>query len=420
MARLPQAANAKQENTAMENILSGRTVVLGISGGIAAYKAAELVRLLGKAGADVHCIMTAAACEFVGPLTLQTLTKNPVAVSLFDLWDEREIGHISLAAKADLFIVAPATANSIGKIAGGIADDMLSTVVMATRAPVLIAPAMNVNMWNNPAVQKNIQTVTERGCRIIEPEHGELACGTEGTGRMADVHVIFERAAALLSPQDYAGLNVLITAGPTREHLDPARFLSNPSSGKMGYALARALQWRGADVTLISGPVALAPPDGVTHVAVINAREMDAAVKKYFTPSQLVIKAAAVADYRPEEQLQKKKKKQKGPLQLDLEPNPDILEGLGTQKAGRILVGFAAETNDILAHAGKKLAAKNLDMIIANDISRTDAGFESDTNQVCILTAGAEPEHLPLMSKTILAHAILDKIKKLLPAPAKH
>ncbi len=400
----------------MENMFSGRNIVLGIAGGIAAYKAAELARLLGKAGANVHCIMTDAAREFIGPLTLQTLTKNPVAVSLFDLWDEHEIGHISLASQADLFIIAPATANSIGKIAGGIADDMLSTVVMATTAPVLIAPAMNVNMWNNPAVQENIRTITNRGCHIIEPECGELACGTEGTGRLANVHMIFERAAALLSPQDYTGLNVLVTAGPTREYLDPARFLSNPSSGKMGYALARALQWRGANVTLVSGPVTLSHPCGVTCITVENAREMAAAVENHYKDAHLVIKAAAVADYRPGEQLQQKKKKQAGPLSLDLERNPDILAGLGEHKEGRVLVGFAAETDDMLAHAQSKLTAKNLDMIIANDISRPEAGFESDTNQVCILTADADPEHLPLMPKALLAHAILDRIKKLLPS----
>jgi phosphopantothenoylcysteine decarboxylase/phosphopantothenate--cysteine ligase len=403
-------------NNTMENMLSGRNVVLGISGGIAAYKAAELVRLLGKAGVDVHCIMTDAAREFIGPLTLQTLTKNPVATSLFDLWDEREIGHISLAARADLFIIAPATANSIGKIAGGIGDDMLSTVVMATTAPVLIAPAMNVNMWNNPAVQENIKLLIKRGCHIIEPECGELACGTEGTGRLADVNIIFERAAALLAPQDYAGLKALVTAGPTREYLDPARFLSNPSSGKMGYALAQALQWRGADVTLVSGPVALPPPSGVTHIAIKSAREMATAVEKHFKRANLIIKAAAVADYRPEEQLRQKKKKHDGPLSLDLKRNPDILAGLGERKAGRVLIGFAAETDNVLEHARSKLAAKNLDMIIANDISRPDAGFESDTNEVCILTANADPEHLPLMPKVLLAHALLDRIRKLLPA----
>jgi phosphopantothenoylcysteine decarboxylase/phosphopantothenate--cysteine ligase len=411
----PLSANP-EERKPMENMFSGRTVVLGIAGGIAAYKAAELVRLLKKTGADVHCIMTDAAREFIGPLTLQTLTKNPVAVSLFDLWDEREIGHISLAERADLFIIAPATANSIGKIAGGIADDMLSTVVMATTAPILIAPAMNVHMWETPAVRENIRTLTARGCHIVEPECGELACGAEGTGRLADVNLIFERAAALLSPQDYRGVNVLITAGPTREYLDPARFLSNPSSGKMGYALARALQWRGAHVTLISGPVELQKPAGVTCVAVENAREMAAAVEKHYKDAHLVIKAAAVADYRPDKQLHQKTKKQNGPLSLALERNPDILAGLGANKSGRILVGFAAETHDLLAHAQSKRTEKNLDMIIANDISRPDTGFESDTNQVCIITAGADPEHLPLMPKTLLAHAILDRIKKLLPA----
>ena len=398
----------------MHNILSGRNVILGVSGGIAAYKAAELARLLVRAGADVHCVMTAAAREFIGPLTLQTLTKNPVAISLFDLWDEREIGHISLAERADLCIIAPATANCIGKIALGIADDMLSTVVMATRAPLLIAPAMNVNMWNNPAVQENIRTLQGRGVHIIDPECGELACGAEGTGRLADNEAIFERAAALLCPQDYSGVKVLLTAGPTREFLDPARFLSNPSSGKMGYCLARALQWRGAEVTLVSGPVALQPPRGVAHIAVASAREMAAAVEQHYEQARLIIKAAAVADYRPREQLPRKQKKQDGPLTVELERNPDILAGLGARKGSRVLVGFAAETDDIITHAKKKLTEKNLDMIIANDINRPDAGFESDTNQVCILTAGSEPEHLPCMSKDLLAHAILDRIQKLL------
>jgi len=398
----------------MHNILSGRNVILGVSGGIAAYKAAELARLLVRAGADVHCVMTAAAREFIGPLTLQTLTKNPVAISLFDLWDEREIGHISLAERADLCIIAPATANCIGKIALGIADDMLSTVVMATRAPLLIAPAMNVNMWNNPAVQENIRTLQGRGVHIIDPECGELACGAEGTGRLAENEAIFERAAALLCPQDYSGVKVLLTAGPTREFLDPARFLSNPSSGKMGYCLARALQWRGAEVTLVSGPVALQPPRGVAHIAVASAREMAAAVEQHYEQARLIIKAAAVADYRPRVQLPRKQKKQAGPLTVELERNPDILAGLGARKGSRVLVGFAAETDDIITHAKKKLTEKNLDMIIANDINRPDAGFESDTNQVCILTAGSEPEHLPCMSKDLLAHAILDRIQKLL------
>jgi len=358
--------------------------------------------------------MTAAAKKFIGPLTLQTLSNNPVAVSLFDLWNEREIGHISLADRADVFIIAPATANCIGKIALGIADDMLATVVMATRAPVVIAPAMNVHMWNNPAVQANIGTLTGRGYHILEPECGELACGTEGTGRLADVGRIFERAATLLYPQDYAGVNALITAGPTREFLDPARFLSNPSSGKMGYALARALQWRGADVTLVSGPVTLAPPAGVTHVAVTSAREMAAAVEARFENARLVIKTAAVADYRPREQQPHKQKKVTDTLHLELERNPDILAGLGARKGNRILIGFAAETEEVLANAEAKLTAKNLDMIIANDISRPDAGFESDTNQVCILSAGAAREHLPAMSKDRLAHVLLDRIQKLL------
>jgi phosphopantothenoylcysteine decarboxylase/phosphopantothenate--cysteine ligase len=398
----------------MDTLLAGRTVVLGISGGIAAYKAAELVRLLVRAGAGVHCVMTAAAREFIGPLTLQTLTRNPVAISLFDLWNEREIGHISLAERVDLCIIAPATANCIGKIAQGIADDMLTTVAMATRAPMLIAPAMNVNMWNSPAVQANMRLLRERGVHIIDPESGELACGTEGTGRLADIGAIFERAAALLQVQDYRGVRALVTAGPTREFLDPARFLSNPSSGKMGYCLARALQWRGADVTLVSGPVALQPPRGVRHIAVTSARDMAAAVEEHAGQARLIIKAAAVADYRPREQLRQKQKKHNGPLALELERNPDILAGLGTRKGDRILVGFAAETEDMLLHAQKKLREKKLDMIIANDISSPGAGFECDTNQVCILTPGAEPEQLPCMSKDLLAHAILDRIQRLL------
>lgn len=390
-------------------MLKGKEIILGVTGGIAAYKAVELLRLLTKAGANVHVIMTDAATEFVTPLTFQTLSMNPVSTSLFNLISEREIGHISLADRADLFIIAPATANVIGKLANGIADDMLTTTVMATKAPVLIAPAMNVNMYQNPLYRENEAKLKGHGYLFVEPARGMLACGWEGEGKLQEPQVIFEEALAALTAKDLAGENILITAGPTREELDPVRYISNHSSGKMGYAIAVAARRRGARVTLVTGPTCLAEPFGVETVQVISALEMRQAVMDKVSGSTIIIKAAAVADYRPASRADLKIKKSAECLTLELEKNPDILGELGAIKGEKILVGFAAETEDLIGNAGKKLTEKNLDMVVANDISLEGAGFNVDTNIVKLLFRDGKVEDLPLMGKLELAHIILDR-----------
>ncbi|MBI2353811.1 MAG: bifunctional phosphopantothenoylcysteine decarboxylase/phosphopantothenate--cysteine ligase CoaBC [Deltaproteobacteria bacterium] len=391
-------------------MLKGKQIVLGVTGGIAAYKAVELLRLLTKAGAHVHVIMTRAACEFVTPLTFQTLSMNPVMTSLFNLIAEREIGHISLADRADLFIIAPATANIIGKLAGGIADDMLTTTVMATKAKVLIAPAMNVNMYTNPVYRDNEERLRRLGYLFVPPEKGELACGWEGEGKLATPESIFEEAVAALTPKALAGLTVMVTAGPTREEIDPVRFISNHSSGKMGYALAMAARRRGSRVILVSGPVALAAPAGVELVSVESAAEMRAAVMARAGDCSVVIKAAAVADYRPIERNGAKIKKQAAELTLQLVRNPDILAELGRLERRPFLVGFAAETNNLEAMATKKLKEKNLDMIVANDVTQADAGFNVDTNRAWLLFRDGSRVECPLMSKHELAAVILEHI----------
>jgi phosphopantothenoylcysteine decarboxylase / phosphopantothenate---cysteine ligase len=391
-------------------MLKGKEIILGVSGGIAAYKAVELLRLLTKAGADVHVIMTSAATEFVTPLTFQTLSMNPVSTSLFNLISEREIGHISLADRADLFIIAPATANVIGKLACGIADDMLTTTVMATKAPVLIAPAMNVNMYQNPLYRENEANLKGHGFLFVEPASGMLACGWEGEGKLQEPQVIFEEALAALSKKDLAGENILVTAGPTREELDPVRYISNHSSGKMGYAIASAARRRGARVMLVTGPTCLAEPFGVETVQVTTALDMRLAIMDRLEESTLIIKAAAVADYRPARRAALKIKKSVGSHTLELEKNPDILGELGGMKGERLLVGFAAETDDLVGNAGKKLAEKNLDMVVANDISLEGAGFNVDTNIVKLLFRDGTVEDLPLMEKQALADIILDRV----------
>jgi len=390
-------------------MLKGKEIILGVTGGIAAYKAVELLRLLTKAGANVHVIMTDAATEFVTPLTFQTLSMNPVSTSLFNLISEREIGHISLADRADLFVIAPATANVIGKLANGIADDMLTTTVMATKAPVLIAPAMNVNMYQNPLYRENEAKLKGHGYLFVEPARGMLACGWEGEGKLQEPQVIFEEALAALTAKDLAGENILITAGPTREELDPVRYISNHSSGKMGYAIAVAARRRGARVTLVTGPTCLAEPFGVETVQVASALEMRQAVMDKVSGSTIIIKAAAVADYRPASRADLKIKKSAECLTLELEKNPDILGELGAIKGRKILVGFAAETEDLIGNAGKKLTEKNLDMVVANDISLEGAGFNVDTNIVKLLFRDGKVEDLPLMGKLELAHIILDR-----------
>jgi phosphopantothenoylcysteine decarboxylase / phosphopantothenate---cysteine ligase len=385
-----------------------RVIVLGVTGGIACYKAVELVRLLVKAEHKVQVIMTRGAMEFVTPLTFQTLSGNPVATETFNLTQESEIGHINLADSADLFLVAPATANVIGKIAGGIADDLLTTVIMATQAPVLIAPAMNIHMYDNPILQENLRKLRRIGYHILEPAAGYLACGYEGKGRLPDPEKIAEEIERLLKKKDLTGEKLLITAGPNREPLDPVRYISNRSSGKMGYALARSALRRGADVALISGPVALEAPSGARVIPVTTAAEMRAAIVKEYVQCTAVIMAAAVADYHAAAPAERKIKRGKGPIELRLEPNPDILKELGQSKNGKWLIGFAAETEDLTANAQKKLREKNLDMVVANNVAEEGSGFDSDTNVATIVDRSGAVRSLPLMSKDDLADCIYD------------
>ena len=386
-------------------------VVLGVTGGIAVYKACELLRLLQKRGIDVFVVMTQNACRFVAPLTFETLSGHPVAVDTFDRPQTWEVEHIALAKRADLFLIAPATANIMGKMACGIADDMLSTTVMATRAPVLVAPAMNTGMWENAAVQQNIKTLRARGVEIVAPVSGHLACGDNGAGKLEDVAVIAERACELLfAKKDMEGLRVMVTAGPSREALDPVRYISNRSSGKMGYAIAQAAQKRGAEVTLLSGPVAIKAPQDVKLVPFTTTQELLDRASELAQEQDLLIQAAAPADYRAKEIAPQKIKKQGGePMTFTLVENPDVAATLGKAKrSGQVFVGFAAETNDVLAHARDKLARKNLDMIVANDVTRPGAGFDVDTNIVTLITKDGQ-EALPMMSKAEVAQRILDR-----------
>jgi len=390
--------------------LKGRKIVLGVTGGIAAYKAAELVRELVKEEAKVHVVMTRSAQAFITPLTFQTLSGNPVTTELFNLIAESEIGHIALADKADLLAIAPATANIIGKIAAGIADDMLTTIVLATQAPVLMAPAMNVHMWENKICQENIQKLRSHGYHFIDPDAGELACGYEGKGRLAEIPAIVEEIRSLLSPKDFSGDGVLVTAGPTEEPMDPVRFLSNRSSGKMGFALARAARRRGAEVTLISGPTSLAVPPKMKHIPVRSAVQMGEAVMGHLESASVLIMAAAVSDYRPKQRALEKIKKSAPEAVVELELNPDILAEAGRHKKSRILVGFAAETENLLASSREKLKKKNLDLIVANDVTLPGAGFGVDTNIVKMIDRDGKVEELALMAKEDLADRILDRI----------
>jgi len=393
--------------------LKGKNIVLGVTGGIAAYKAAELVRELVHEEAKVHVIMTKNAQAFITPLTLQTLSGNPVITELFSLIGEAKVGHVALADMAEIVVIAPATANIIGKIAAGIADDMLSTVIMATKAPILIAPAMNVHMWANPICQQNVAKLRSLGYYFVEPAVGELACGYEGKGRLAEIPDIIEEIKSLLSPQDFAGEKILVTAGPTAEPLDPVRFISNNSSGKMGFALARAALRRGAEVTLISGPTHLPAPKKSKFISVRTAQEMRQAVLENFSEANFLLMAAAVSDFRPKEMAEQKIKKTSLKLSLELEQNPDILAEVGQIKGTRVIVGFAAETEDLIKNAQKKLTEKNLDLIVANDLTMPGAGFAVDTNIVKILDRSGKVEELPLLTKEELADYLLDRLKSL-------
>lgn len=394
-------------------MLEGKCVVLGVTGGIAAYKACEIVSRLKKLHANVRVVLTEHACRFVQPLTFETLSGNQVAVSAFE--HSFEIEHISLAKAADLLLIAPATANIIGKMAHGIADDLLSTTAMAVVCPILIAPAMNCAMYRSAALQENLQTLKGRGVLTVGPESGHLACGDEDVGRMSEPETIVARVCELLRGQDdLAGKHVLVTAGPTREMVDPVRFLSNRSSGKMGYAIAEAAARRGARVTLVSGPVALERPRGVETVSVTSTLDLYREVTERAKSADLVIQAAAPADFRPLEAARHKIKKTGEGMTLQLTPNPDVAAQLGRDKhEGQVLVAFAAETDDLIANARKKLDKKNADMVVANDVTQPGAGFAGDTNRVTLVTR-SDARELPLMSKRDVADAILDRALELM------
>jgi len=398
-------------------MLQNKVVLIGVCGGIAAYKTADLVSRLRKQGAEVHVVMTRAATRFITPLTLAALSQNPVAVEMFGEEHISRIPHIELAQKAQLIVIAPATANIIGKIANGIADDLLSTLVMAAVSPVAIAPAMNVHMYRNPVLQKNLERLRSFGYHIIEPAEGILACGDRGPGRLPEPPELVEWIERFFEKQqDLSGKKILVTAGGTREAIDPVRFITNRSTGKMGYAVAAAARDRGAEVILVSAASMLEPPAGVRTVAVESAREMYEAVMSFFPDCDAVIKAAAVADYRPRAAAPQKIKKGAGPLVIELERNPDILYELGQRKQHQVLVGFAAETHNLEEYAREKMAQKNLDMIVANDVTREGAGFGVETNIVTFFFPGGEKRELPQMKKSEVAHRILDEVLAILKA----
>jgi len=396
-------------------MLKDKNVILGVTGGIAAYKSVDLASRLRKAGANVHVIMTKGAQNFVTPLTFREITGNPVTTTMWGEVTNHNVEHIALANLADLVIVAPATANFIAKCAMGMADDMLTTTLLATKAPIFFAPAMNSNMYENQLTQKNIDVLIESGWNFIPPESGHLACGTDGVGRMPEPADILDFVRFTMAfAADMLGIKVLVTAAGTYEPIDPVRYIGNRSSGKMGYAIAEAAKKRGAEVILVSGPSALTPPEGVEFIGVESAAEMRDAVMEHFSKADMVIKAAAVADYRVRNVSDQKIKKNDEELTLVLEKNPDILKELGEKKrAGQILVGFAAETQNLLEYAKTKLEKKNLDMIVANDVSRKDAGFNTDTNVVKLLYRNGTIEELPLMTKHKLADELLNRVLKI-------
>ncbi|HOU50996.1 MAG TPA: bifunctional phosphopantothenoylcysteine decarboxylase/phosphopantothenate--cysteine ligase CoaBC [Smithella sp.] len=395
-------------------MLANKKIVLGITGGIAAYKAAELVRALIKTGAQVKVIMTKNAQEFITPLTMQTLSQNRVYTDMFVPADKFDMAHIELAEFADAFVIAPATANIIGKIACGIGDDLLSTTIMAQDKPTLICPAMNDKMLANPVVQENISKLKNLGYVFMESAEGELACKTKGKGRLPDIEDIVEAITNLLTPKDLKGSKILITAGPTEEPLDPVRFITNLSSGKMGYALATAAQRRGADVTLVSGPTHLPPPPAAEIIKVRTAKEMYQAVMDHYVNATVIIKAAAVADYCPSTTAAEKIKKDKKNISLELKNNPDIIAEVGKHKGNRILVGFAMETQNLLVNATEKLRKKNMDLIVANNLREEGAGFRTDTNVITIIDRDGKTEALGKMTKMEAADAILDRVKKIM------
>lgn len=400
-------------------MMKGKRILLCVSGGIAVYKAAALTSKLVQAGAEVKVMMTASACEFVTPLTFQALSRNPVYTDTFDEKDPSVIAHIDLADWPDLILVAPATANMIGKIANGLADDMISTTLLAATAPVWIAPAMNVHMYDHPAVKKNMSTLSSFGYSFVEPGEGYLACGYVGKGRLEEPETIVSLIGSYFSQASDAqkileGVNVLVTAGPTVERIDPVRFFTNRSTGKMGYALAEQAAKLGASVTLVTGPTNLEYPKGVQVVQIESAQQMLEAVMQRYHEADVIIKSAAVADYRPKHVFDQKMKKQPGAAVLELERTTDILRTLGEQKEHQLLVGFAAETEQVDEYAQKKLLSKNLDMIVANNVTTEGAGFGTDTNIVTLYKRSGESRKLPILSKHDVATEVLKEVKEML------
>ncbi|MBE2975109.1 bifunctional phosphopantothenoylcysteine decarboxylase/phosphopantothenate--cysteine ligase CoaBC [Priestia megaterium] len=400
-------------------MMKGKRILLCVSGGIAVYKAAALTSKLVQAGAEVKVMMTASACEFVTPLTFQALSRNPVYTDTFDEKDPSVIAHIDLADWPDLILVAPATANIIGKIANGLADDMISTTLLAATAPAWIAPAMNVHMYDHPAVKKNMSTLSSFGYSFVEPGEGYLACGYVGKGRLEEPETIVSLIESYFSQASHTqkileGVNVLVTAGPTVERIDPVRFFTNRSTGKMGYALAEQAAKLGASVTLVTGPTNLEYPKGVQVVQIESAQQMLEAVMQRYHEADVVIKSAAVADYRPKHVFDQKMKKQPGEAVLELERTTDILRTLGERKEHQLLVGFAAETEQVDEYAQKKLASKNLDMIVANNVTTEGAGFGTDTNIVTLYKRSGESKELPILSKHDVATEVLKEVKEML------
>lgn len=397
----------------MTEILKGKSIVLGVSGGIAAYKSVEVLRLLQKAGADVRVVMTRNAEWFVGRMTFEAISGHPVFIEMFGEQSDPHMRHITWAQEADAVIIAPATADIIGKLASGIADDALSTFMMVVTAPKLVSPSMNTHMYESPAVQRNLRMLEADGYWIVSPGAGELACGTVGAGRLPEPEEIVDSVAASLMPKDFAGKRVLVSAGPTREPIDPVRFVSNPSSGKMGFAIARAAAARGAAVHLVAGPTALADPPGIKVTRIETAREMADAVLSAMADCDVVIKVAAVADYRPVSVSAQKIKKSEAELVVEMEKTQDILEAAGRRKTHQVLVGFAAETEALEQHAVEKLRRKNLDMIVGNLIGAKDSGFEADTNKMTFFYKDGRTEAVPVMEKAAAAHVLLDRILSL-------
>lgn len=399
--------------TSRPSVLGGRRVLLGVTGGIAAYKACYLTRLLAEAAAEVQVVMTAAATRFVGPDTFAALSGRPVRSDVFD--EPETVLHVRLAREADVAVVAPATANVIAKLAWGLADDLLTSTLLEARCPLVVAPAMHAGMYESPATQANLRTLEERGVRIVGPAEGPLAAGDIGVGRMAEPEeILAEVEAAVARGRDLAGRRILVTAGPTWEPIDPVRFIANRSTGKMGFAVAAEARARGADVTLVLGPTPLAPPPGVRVVRVTTAEEMRREVLARFDESDAVVKAAAVADFRPRQPAPRKIKKEDGPPSLELEPTPDILRELSVRKGRCVLAGFGAETGDLEAAGRRKLEEKGLDLIVVNEVGAPGTGFGADTNRALILSRTGEDEPLRVWTKRELARALCDRLAKLL------